>query len=494
MRRISRGFTIIEVLIVVAVIGILATISIVGFNRYQADTRDAQRSSKATIIAEALEKYYDQNGEYPSCPAITDESAVNVTTTVLPGLEQNTLVTPTETVETNSIECQELTVPSDGDYFAYVGGDNSAECLSGSACALFTLKYIDESSGSIKSIQGRRKVTVSGAPLMNCSAVSFTEAHCDWSPVDGAVTYDLQYTTDSEFMTDIVTIESIVDAQYDASGLDYCTQYHFRARAIGVSGAGSWSSSVPLTTLCLTPPSISATVNSVSQITISWGVVENATTYTVQGDNDSDFSSPTTYTSIAGTSQVFTSLQPGTTYHFKARSENLPDTSPYSSSIDATTPNPVLSPASSCSGTYSGRPDYNIILYYAETSYDLEANTSNVYWSAFRYPNKNKSAGNGTYSTAYIGGWGFNAQLNGTVVVSGSSRSKRWYPNNDVNTADKETFDGPTSGVDSYYSGTITIAHNADGAKTIATYAYDGSTSIFGTASCSSSYVLSDLR
>ena len=84
MRR-ARGFTIIEILIVVGIIGILATIGFIGFGRYQADTRDSERSSKATIIIEALEKYYDKNGEYPSCGALTGDPQT-VITDVLPGL------------------------------------------------------------------------------------------------------------------------------------------------------------------------------------------------------------------------------------------------------------------------------------------------------------------------------------------------------------------------------------------------------------------------
>src|ERR1700761_8180433 len=112
MRRL-RGFTIVELLVVIAVIGILTTITIVGYNRYQQNSRDTQRAAKATVIAEALEKYYDANGEYPSCSQLT---ASGVTTSgVLQGVEANALVTPTASSSTtNSITCNYLSSPSNG--------------------------------------------------------------------------------------------------------------------------------------------------------------------------------------------------------------------------------------------------------------------------------------------------------------------------------------------------------------------------------------------
>lgn len=67
MKKTTNGFTIVEILVVIAIIGILATIGILSYSRVQANARDMQRSSKITIIAEALEKYYDKNGEYPGC-------------------------------------------------------------------------------------------------------------------------------------------------------------------------------------------------------------------------------------------------------------------------------------------------------------------------------------------------------------------------------------------------------------------------------------------
>lgn len=66
----SRGFTLVEVLVVVLVIAILVAISLVSFRVYQQSARDTKRQTDAVIFMSALEKYYDENGEYPTgCPA-----------------------------------------------------------------------------------------------------------------------------------------------------------------------------------------------------------------------------------------------------------------------------------------------------------------------------------------------------------------------------------------------------------------------------------------
>lgn len=65
----NRGFTIVELLIVIVVIAILATITIVAYNGIQVRARDTQRSELVTNIKKALELYKIDHGQYPSATA-----------------------------------------------------------------------------------------------------------------------------------------------------------------------------------------------------------------------------------------------------------------------------------------------------------------------------------------------------------------------------------------------------------------------------------------
>lgn len=68
-KRKETGFTIVELLIVIVVIGILAAIVIVAFNGVQGRAKDTQRDSDLKSVQKALELYYIDNGGYPRCNA-----------------------------------------------------------------------------------------------------------------------------------------------------------------------------------------------------------------------------------------------------------------------------------------------------------------------------------------------------------------------------------------------------------------------------------------
>ena len=67
-QKTSRGFTLIELMIVISIIAILATIALAGLAGAQKGARDTQRQQMANAIRAALERYYADNGSYPAGP------------------------------------------------------------------------------------------------------------------------------------------------------------------------------------------------------------------------------------------------------------------------------------------------------------------------------------------------------------------------------------------------------------------------------------------
>jgi len=68
MRRLlkkQQGFTLLELLIVIVIIGILALIIVPGLASGPKRARDAQRKSDLRAVKNALETYYNDNTAYP---------------------------------------------------------------------------------------------------------------------------------------------------------------------------------------------------------------------------------------------------------------------------------------------------------------------------------------------------------------------------------------------------------------------------------------------
>lgn len=63
-----RGFTLIEVLVVIAIIGLLSSVLYANFNDARKDARNKSLQAELKEVQLALELYKSQNGVYPSVP------------------------------------------------------------------------------------------------------------------------------------------------------------------------------------------------------------------------------------------------------------------------------------------------------------------------------------------------------------------------------------------------------------------------------------------
>ncbi len=144
-----RGFTLIELTVAITVLAILVTFASVSINRFFNEGRDARRETNVSTIVEALERYFDRSGEYPSCSNITAAGST-VSLNTLKGIDQSVLVTPgAPTGTTNSIRCATPVTIDGEDIIEYVD-DGTASCLGTGSCSSYILRYRSDVDGVIK--------------------------------------------------------------------------------------------------------------------------------------------------------------------------------------------------------------------------------------------------------------------------------------------------------------------------------------------------------
>lgn len=93
----QTGFTIVELLIVIVVIGILAALVITTFNGIQQRGRDTERQTDIKAVHGQLEAAFAQFGYYPNLDQLTNANGSTWRTDNMRGLDAEALVDPSGT-------------------------------------------------------------------------------------------------------------------------------------------------------------------------------------------------------------------------------------------------------------------------------------------------------------------------------------------------------------------------------------------------------------
>lgn len=148
--RKQQGFTIVELLIVIVVIGILAALVITTFTGIQQKARNTERTTDIKAIHGQVEAYYAQNGKYPTLGNLNDTAWRG---TNMKGLDCEALKDPkgqgTGTCTSNTAPYQLASAPAANVYsYAVTASDNTACDNTTKDCAVYTLTATYEGGGT----------------------------------------------------------------------------------------------------------------------------------------------------------------------------------------------------------------------------------------------------------------------------------------------------------------------------------------------------------
>lgn len=205
----KNGFTVVELIVIIVVIGILAAISIVSYGAWQKNITLGVLKSDLTSAANAMEASIEFGASYPSSVPSTFQPSDTVTVTVADA-----------TTTTYCLNATSTKVPG-------------------------VTYYIDKSmvkTGGAKEGNCATRTASIGAPAISLQSSTGSSVTLSWSNVSGAAAYRIEYSTSSTFAT--FSGLSKATSPATVSGLTSGTTYYFRVKSTIESGYSAASNTV----------------------------------------------------------------------------------------------------------------------------------------------------------------------------------------------------------------------------------------------------------
>lgn len=216
--RFRSGFTIVELVVVIVIIGILAGISIVSYGSWQRSATAAKVKSDLNAVIAAMDSYRTYNNAYSTT---VPSSVVASSGVVLAGGSADGLS-----------YCVDGTSSSNATITYYVASEVKAQGPLSGTCAT------------------RPTITAPGVPAgLAVTSFTATSVSLSWTRSSNAVTYNLQCASDAGYISGLQSA-SVTDptASGTVTGLSGVSSYYCRINATNANSTSAWSSSISTST------------------------------------------------------------------------------------------------------------------------------------------------------------------------------------------------------------------------------------------------------
>lgn len=123
MRRSNQGFTLIEIMIVIAIIGLVVTLSLPSITDYVKKTHRTEIAGLLSEQAQALERFHTQSGVYSGAPGLSSGNDYYSISATLTDQSFSLVATPNGESLMSADKCGEFTLTQTG----AMGNNNLAD-------------------------------------------------------------------------------------------------------------------------------------------------------------------------------------------------------------------------------------------------------------------------------------------------------------------------------------------------------------------------------